>query len=59
MIQDPDVKRIIEHRFFKLKRYSTTVVYFENIMSGSTVDRYIDNGVGAIADSLKLWGIIS
>ncbi|MNL06605.1 hypothetical protein D3C87_1272450 [compost metagenome] len=60
LIQDPEIKRIIEHRFFKLRRYSKTIIFFMgNGMSESTIDRCIDRGVLSIADSLKLWGYLS
>ncbi|WP_339321388.1 hypothetical protein [Paenibacillus sp. FSL W8-0194] len=58
LIQDDQIKRVIEHRFFKLRRYTDTVMFYSGCMSNSTVDRYIDKGIAAIADSLKLWGII-
>ena len=58
LIQDPEIKRIIEHRFFKLRRYKETINFYRGRMSDSTVDRYIDKGVETIADSLKLWGFL-
>ncbi|BFH10679.1 hypothetical protein J6TS7_31740 [Paenibacillus dendritiformis] len=58
LIQDEEVKRIIEHRFFKLRRYKNTSIHFRSIMSERTIDRRIDEGIQSIADSLKLWGII-
>ncbi|MGN7359474.1 hypothetical protein ACTHPF_20465 [Paenibacillus sp. SAF-054] len=58
LIQDTEVKRIVEHRFFKLRRYKDTVIFYRGSMSESTVDRYIDKGISAVADSLKLWGIL-
>ncbi|MET3846859.1 hypothetical protein [Paenibacillus sp. OAE614] len=58
LIQDPEIKRVIEHRYFKIRRYKETVIFYRGKMSDSTVDRYIDKGVEAIADSLKLWGFL-
>lgn len=59
LIQDPEVKRIVEHRFFKLRKWKETVKYYNGRgMSEKTVDRHIDKGVEAIADSLKLWGYL-
>lgn len=58
LIQDPAVKKIIENRFFKLRKWKETVNFHSGGYSERTVDRYIDKGVEAIADSLKLWGYI-
>ncbi|MEC0370868.1 hypothetical protein [Paenibacillus chibensis] len=58
LIQDPAVKKIIENRFFKLRKWKETVNYHSGGYSERTVDRYIDKGIEAVADSLKLWGFI-
>lgn len=58
LIQDPAVKKIVENRFFKLRKWKETVKYHSGGYSERTVDRYIDKGVEAIADSLKLWGCL-
>ncbi len=58
LIQDEEVKRIIEHRFFKSRRHKNTSIHFRNIMGERTIERRIDKGIESIADSLKLWGII-
>lgn len=58
LIQDDEVKRVIEQRFFKTNKRKATVAIFKNIMSESTVDRRIDEGIASIANTLKLWNVI-
>ncbi|MFE9279365.1 hypothetical protein ACPC37_34685 [Streptomyces griseoincarnatus] len=58
LILDDEVKRIIEHRFFRSRRYTLTSIQFRSIMSERTIDRRIDEGVETIAESLKLCGIL-
>ncbi|MNI35393.1 hypothetical protein D3C73_894160 [compost metagenome] len=55
LIIDPDVRRIIDHRYLKGNRHKSVVMYFRSIMSESTIDRKIEEGIGSIASSLKLW----
>jgi hypothetical protein len=54
LIQEPDVKRMIERRFIKGERWKETVVYFSNYHE-STVDRKINKGIESVAETLKLW----
>lgn len=58
LILDEEVKRIIEHRYFRSRRYTLTSIQFRSIMSERTIDRRIDEGVETIAESLKLCGVI-
>ncbi|MGG1639882.1 hypothetical protein ACIFQM_01030 [Paenibacillus sp. NRS-1782] len=59
LILDDEVKKIIEHRFIKARKYKFTVILFQNHgMSVNTIDRRIDEGVKSIAETLKLCGIL-
>ncbi|KAF6618278.1 MULTISPECIES: hypothetical protein [Paenibacillus] len=59
LILDDEVKKIIEHRFIKGRKYKFTVIQFQNHgMSVNTIDRRIDEGVKSIAETLKLCGIL-
>ncbi|WP_025720233.1 hypothetical protein [Paenibacillus sp. 1-18] len=59
LILDDEVKKIIEHRFIKGRKYKFTVIQFQNRgMSVNTIDRRIDEGVKSIAETLKLCGIL-
>jgi hypothetical protein len=58
LILDDEVKRIIEHRYFKSRSYMLTSIQFRSIMSERTIDRRIEKGVSMITESLKLWGVI-
>lgn len=55
LIIDEDVRRVVAFRFLKGNNRKATVLRFCNIMSESTVDRYIDRGIISIACTLKLW----
>lgn len=58
LILDDEVKRIIEHRYFKSRSYVLTSIQFRSIMSERTIDRRIEKGVTMITETLKLWGVI-
>ncbi|HEY2493257.1 MAG TPA: hypothetical protein VGI33_10135 [Paenibacillus sp.] len=58
LILDEEVKRIIEHRYFKNRSYVLTSIQFRNVMSERTIDRRIEKGVAIMTESLKLWGVI-
>lgn len=58
LILDDEVKRIIDHRYFKSRSYVLTSIQFRSIMSERTIDRRIEKGVTMITESLKLWGVI-
>lgn len=56
LIQDDDVKRMIDVRYIKGQPHHATVARFE-IWHPSTVDRKINRGIESIANTLKLWEI--
>ncbi|MBP2002574.1 hypothetical protein J2Z69_003660 [Paenibacillus shirakamiensis] len=58
MIEDEEVKRIIEHRYIKLGRHKDAVMYYRSIMSERTIDRRINAGIESMARTLKLWGVL-
>ncbi|WP_438347303.1 hypothetical protein ACP8HI_16560 [Paenibacillus sp. FA6] len=58
LILDDEVKRIIDHRYFKSRSYVLTSIQFRSIMSERTVDRRLEKGITMITESLKLWGVI-
>lgn len=56
LIPDPEVKKIVLHRYFESQNRKETVARFRAIMGESTIDRRIDKGLEHIAKCLKLWG---
>lgn len=54
LIQDDDVKRMIDVRYIKGQPHHVTIARFE-IWHRSTVDRKINKGIESIANTLKLW----
>ncbi|WP_438448185.1 hypothetical protein [Gorillibacterium sp. sgz5001074] len=54
LIQDDDVKRIIDRRYIKGSRWKDTVMYFSSYHE-STVVRKLNKGIGSVAETLKLW----
>lgn len=58
LILDDEVKRILEHRYFKGQKHKYTKMRFEGAYSVSTINRRIDEGVRTIAECLKLSGVI-
>ncbi len=56
LIQDVDVKRIIDVRYIKGQPHHVTVARFE-FWHPSTVDRKINRGIESVANTIKLWEI--
>jgi len=54
LIQDDETRRMIELRFIKGLSYSVTVGRFE-FWHRSTVDRKINRGIEAVANTLQMW----
>jgi hypothetical protein len=54
LIQDDEIRRMIEFRFIKGQSYSVTVGRF-GLWHRSTVDRKINRGIEAVANTLLMW----
>lgn len=54
LIEDDDIKRMIDVRYIKGQPHHVTVARFE-IWHRSTVDRKIKKGIESIANTIKLW----
>ncbi|MOA54764.1 hypothetical protein D3C78_1784380 [compost metagenome] len=54
LIQEDDVKRMIDVRYIKGQPHHVTIARFE-VWHPSTVDRKIKKGIESIANTLKLW----
>lgn len=59
LILDDEVRRILEHRYIKGRKYSTTIdLFYSDRLSERTIDRRIDKGVTHVAEILKLAGLL-
>lgn len=57
LIQDDDIKRMIDVRFIKGQPHHITISRF-GYWHPSTVDRKLNKGIESIANTLKLWSDI-
>ncbi|MCY7484313.1 hypothetical protein [Paenibacillus alvei] len=55
-ITDPEIKKGIDFRYIQGYTRKETILFFPRGLSNSTIDRRIEDGIIAIADTLKLWG---
>ncbi|MWC26648.1 hypothetical protein [Paenibacillus sp. MMS18-CY102] len=54
LIADDDIRRMIEFRYIKGQSHSVTIGRF-NLWHRSTVDRKINRGIEAVANTLSMW----
>ncbi|MDT8980004.1 hypothetical protein RQP50_27620 [Paenibacillus sp. chi10] len=54
-IIDEEVKKAVDYRYIQGYTRKETILFFRRGLSSSTIDRRIEDGVIAIADTLKLW----
>lgn len=55
-IDDDEIKKAVDYRYIQGYTRKETILFFRRGLSNSTIDRRIEDGIIAIADTLKLWG---
>lgn len=59
LILDQEAKEVIRYRYLEGHKFTETVIKFERQgMPAATVKRRLNEGIEAIAGSLKLWGAL-
>lgn len=58
MIGDEEARQAVTLRYLKGHTYSETLYYMQRGDKSSTVDRRINDGLMAVAHTLKMWGML-